>query len=95
MADYDPNKDANNGKVTVGTTSTTVRAANPARKFLFLCNDGTETIYVSLGSAAVMNTGIRLNAGGGSTIINEQYTGVVSAICASGSMNLTFSENSV
>ena len=93
MAIFDPDADANDGKVSVLATSTTVRPINRSRKFLFLCNDSDETIYVSLGATAVINQGIRLNAAGGSVLIDEKHTGKVSAICASGSKNLTFSEN--
>ena len=88
MVIFNPDDDANNDSVTVGATSTSVKSLNRARKFLFLTNDSDETIYVSLGSIAVMNKGIRLNASGGFVIIDEKYTGAVTAICSSGSKNL-------
>ena len=92
MVIFDPDSDASNGKVTVGNASTTVRELNRNRKFCFLTNDSDEDIYVTLGSTAVINQGIRLNANGGGTLIDGSYTGKITAICASGSKNLCFSE---
>ena len=80
--------------VTVGNTSTTVLAANSDRKAAIFINDSDETIYLARGSTAAMNQGIRLNANGGSFEINATnlYTGVVTAICASGGKNLCIEE---
>ncbi|MCP3684461.1 MAG: hypothetical protein GY861_17490 [bacterium] len=80
-----------NGKIDVDATSTEVRGGNGNRKFLILVNDSDEVIYISLSATAAMNEGVRLNANGGTLIIGEEYNGPVSAICASGSKNLTFS----
>ena len=81
-------------KVTVGTASTLVVAANPKRTDLVLVNDSDEAIYITRGNDAVMNEGIRLNATGGSYEINADniYLGAIYAICTSGSKNLTVSE---
>jgi hypothetical protein len=81
-----------NGKVAVGATSTTVLTANDGRKYCALVNDSDEAIYVSLGTAAVMNQGIRLNANGGSLEIagERPYRGAIYAICTSGSKNLAY-----
>lgn len=77
--------------VTVGVTSTTVLAANENRNFAAFVNDSDETMYLALGAAAVLHKGIRMNASGGSYEINatNMFTGVVYAICASGSKKLT------
>ena len=40
--------------VTVGATSTTLAAANDGRKYLVVVNDSNETMYISLGTAAVL-----------------------------------------
>jgi len=82
-----------NSKVAVGASDTTVLVAGADRKFAAFINDSDEVIYLSLSATAVMNEGIRLNANGGSFEINalNLYTGEVSAICASGSKNLTIS----
>ena len=85
---------ATNTKVSVGSADTQVLVANASRKFAAFVNDSNEVIYLSLSATAVMNEGIRLNANGGSYWINllELYTGEVSAICSSGSKNLTVME---
>lgn len=82
---------ATNDKTAVGSTSTSVLSANSKRKFAVFVNDSDETIYLSLSATAVINKGIRLNAHGGAYEINlnNLYTGAVSAICTSGSKNLT------
>lgn len=80
-----------NDSVTVGNTSTSVAVANTDRISLTLVNDSDEVQYVSKSVTAVMNKGIRLNALGGSVVI-EDYTGAVSAICTSGSKNMTVCE---
>ena len=78
-----------NFAVTVGSTSTLVRAAEAGRKLLVLVNDSDVVLFLSLGSAAVMNQGIRLNANGGNIVLeNPIYTGNVYAICAAGGKNL-------
>ena len=92
MVIFNPDEGANNDKVTVNSTTTDVRSLNRARKFLFLTNDSDEVIYLALGPVAVMNKGIRLNASGGNTLIDEKYTGPVTAICSSGSKNLCICE---
>ena len=65
--------------------------ANTGRISLTLVNDSNEVIYVSKSGTAVMNEGVRLNSAGGS-ITMEDYTGAVSAICSSGTKNLTVCE---
>lgn len=84
---------ATNSKVAVGNTDTQVIVSNASRKFAVFVNDSNEVIYLSLSATAVINEGIRLNAGGGAYEINQTnlYTGEVSAICATGGKNLTFS----
>ena len=86
-----------NTKVDVGSSSTSVLSLNLNRRFLFLVNDSDENIYVSLSSTAVMNEGILLTAGGGALTLDtaSMWLGTVSAICLSGSKNLTVSEGSL
>jgi len=86
-----------NTKVDVGSSSTSVLGSNSTRRFLFLVNDSDENIYVSLGAIAVMNEGILLTAGGGALTLDtaSMWLGTVSAICLSGSKNLTVSEGSL
>ena len=74
--------------VTVAVGTTAVLAANADRVYALFVNDADEAIYLKLGSAAAMNTGIRLNANGGSyemsSALGNLYGGAVNAICASG-----------
>ena len=81
-------------KQAIGSSNTQVIVSNASRKFAVFVNDSDEVIYLDLSATAVMNEGIRLNAAGGSYEINlnNLYTGEVSAICASGSKNLTVTE---
>ncbi len=83
-----------NTSVTVGATSTAVLSANSDRNFVEIVNDSDEVIYLKLGSSATMNSGIRINANGGSFWIGKDnlYTGAITAICASGSKNITVVE---
>ena len=50
-----------------------------------LCNDSDTDIYIKLGASPALNTGIRLNAYGGSFAITGAncYVGAVTAICSS------------
>lgn len=56
--------------VDVGTTSTLILAANPYRKYAAIINDSDTVIYLGIGTAAVLNAGIRLNPNGGTYEIN-------------------------
>lgn len=76
---------------TIGNSSTKIVDTNSSRKYAIFVNDSDETIYLSLGAAAVINKGIRLNASGGSFEINNGFfQGEVYGICTSGSKNLTY-----
>jgi len=76
---------------TVGVTSTLALAANEARKYCILINDSDEEIYLSLGSTAVLNKGIRLNRKGGLIEIggDKPFRGAIYAISTTGSKNLS------
>ena len=78
----------------VGVASTNVLAANANRIFAELVNDSDNVIYLALGTPAVMNRGIRLNANGGEFEIGltNLYTGAVTAIAGVAASNLTVSE---
>jgi len=77
--------------VTIGATSTQILAAYEGRKYCVLCNDSAEEIYISLGTAAELNKGIRLNRKGGTMDINgdKPFRGAIYGICTSGGMNLS------
>ena len=77
--------------VTIGSSSTTALAAETTRTEAIFVNDSNEVIYLKLGSGAEMNKGIRLNSEGGSYTCSN-YTGIITAICSSGSKILTVTE---
>lgn len=52
--------------VNVTTASTLILVANADREYALIINDSDTAIYVMFGGAAVVNTGVRLNANGGS-----------------------------
>lgn len=82
--------------ITVGTGSTALLAANPARKYALLVNDSDAVVYIFIGGAAVMNQGIRLNASGGAYEMAEVYgnldTRAINAISAAGTKLMLMSE---
>ena len=79
---------------TVGVVDSIVVAANVARVDCELVNDSTATIYLARGNAAVVGSGIRINANGGSYSIGTHnlFMGDVHAIGPDGQQNLTISE---
>ena len=80
--------------VTVADTSTKIADADSARKLFTIVNDSAAIVYISLGSAAEMNIGIRLNASGGAYEINETnpFFGEIYGIVSSGTSNVTTME---
>jgi hypothetical protein len=82
--------------VSVGSSDTTALALNTNRKSALFVNDSDETIYLSIGGTAVMNTGIRLNPNGGSYEMTQENgnlsTAIIKAICTSGSKTLLVTE---
>lgn len=77
--------------ISVGSDTTTVLTSNVNRKQAVLVNDSDEEIYLKYGAEAAVNSGIRLNAYGGS-LIETVYTGIITGICASGSKVVTVTE---
>jgi len=82
--------------VTVGTSSTLALAANANRESALFVNDSDETIYLSLNGSASLNSGIRLNANGGSYEMSKELGSLavlaVNAISTSGSKKLLVTE---
>ena len=74
-------------------TSTTLLAGGTARSyFAAVNNDASNQIYVCKGSSCSVNTGVRLNAAGGSYeqfISQDGYTGIYSCIAATATSTLT------
>jgi hypothetical protein len=83
------------GTVSVGTSTTTVATQNLGRRELTIVNDGTNIVYLALNTTdgttvptAVANSGIRLNASGGSWTTNS-YKGPVAGIALVGATGVT------
>lgn len=51
--------------VNADVSSVQVLPRNEARRYALFINDSDTTVYLSLGTPAVLNKGIRLNANGG------------------------------
>lgn len=74
--------------VTATGASAVALAANASRRYALFVNDSDTTMYLALGTAAAVNTGIRLNAAGGSFEMSEMagnlYLGAVYVYCTAG-----------
>ena len=79
----------------IAAATTVGLVANANRLYACFANNGTETIYLGFGVAAVMNIGIPILPGGSyemSREIGNLYIGAVNGICASGGMVLCVTE---
>jgi hypothetical protein len=69
---------------TAGVATGAILAANANRLYALVVNDSDTVVYLALGAAAALNTGIRLNANGGSYEMSAKlgnlYTGVINGI---------------
>jgi len=84
------------GSLTLASgVSQIVMERNPHRKIGIIVNDGAVPIYLALGTKAILNAGIRLNANGGAFWFGIYtdcfWTGYVAAIAASDTL-LTYVE---
>jgi hypothetical protein len=92
-------KAVTSGPGTVGGTSGLLVAANISRRELTIVNDhATQIVYLALNTTdstttptAALNSGVRLNAAGGSWTTNS-YKGPVSAIATGASTGVTILE---
>lgn len=68
--------------IDVATATTLILPLNADRNVLEIVNDSDTIIYLRLGAPAALNSGIRLNPGGGAFNISalNHYTGVIEAI---------------
>jgi hypothetical protein len=83
----------------MGTTSGTVLAANTDRKYACFINDSDTAIYLAEGTAAVVNSGIRLNANGGiyemSPAVGNLYAGEINGISSAATKKVLVTEGTV
>jgi hypothetical protein len=79
---------------TIGTSTGVLLASNASRKGCTFVNDSSGTIYLGFGASAVVGSGIRLNANGGSFTMNPMTftTQAINAISTSASCNVTVQE---
>jgi hypothetical protein len=79
---------------TAGIATSTALASNANRKYALIVNDSANVVYIKLGATAALNTGIRLNANGGSYEINETnlYTGIIDCISSVAAQTLLVTE---
>ena len=76
--------------------SVVVLEANPRRIGATIQNDSAvDVIYLAKGDVAAVNTGIRLNAAGGSYELNHNnlWLGTISIACAAAAANITWTED--
>ena len=75
---------------TVGAASAEAVAAGATRRRLILINDSDSVIYLGIGAAAVVGSGIRLNAAGGSYTMGpgDNVTAAIYAISGGAAKNL-------
>lgn len=81
--------------IDVATATTLILPANADRNVAEIVNNSDTVVYLRLGAGATLNSGIRLNAGGGAFNISaiNLYTGVIEAIHGgSGDKLLTVTE---
>ncbi len=66
----------------VATATTLILPLNVDRNVVEIVNDSDTVIYIKLGLGAELNSGIRINPGGGAFNISalNHYTGVIEAI---------------
>ena len=88
---------ANNGGVTILTSSTLLCAFNINRMGILITNAGANPVFLNItaaGGTAIVNTGIYLAASGGACQLdlNALHQGEINAIAVGGSSLVTFSE---
>jgi len=67
--DRDPSQGGTiNGAFSAGVASTDAIRTRINRKRITFINDGATVVYLAKGSPAILNSGLRLNANGGSLI---------------------------
>ena len=81
---------------TMGTATAAALAVNTSRTAALFINDSDTIIYLNIGSAGVLNTGIRLNANGGSFEMSKELgnlsTAAINGISSAASKNLLVTE---
>lgn len=76
------------------TTQELLLGVNPSRQYCLIVNDSDTVCWISLGKPAAANTGIRLNAYGGSFEINaiNPYFGDIYAVSGAATKKIMVTE---
>lgn len=84
------------GSVTVGVTAVRVMSYNTDRRLAIIANDSVNTLYVGFGPSVSVNSGIRLNALGGTfefgLYTQFPFLGEIYVIASAANSNVTFVE---
>lgn len=94
VTDLNTGTSANNTYATVGVVSGVIVAANANRVSVDIVNDSDTVIYLAKGATAVVGSGIRLNANGGSVSISD-WKEVINGISSGANKNATVCETSL
>ena len=78
---------ATQSQVSVGTSSTSILAANSGRISFLVKNISTTEVYVYLGATATTSNGIKLKEG--DVIYGDCYTGAITGITDSGTATVS------
>ncbi len=99
MTQYAEIGGSRSGFFTVGVASLQLAGFNPLRKKLALVNDSANIIYLVKGNAAaVVGSGIRLNANGGAVVFEPDnygriWRGAIQCISTGATSNLAWQED--
>ena len=74
--------------------STNVLSANSGRIAAYVINDSANTVYCSKGGVAATSSAIRLNASGGTLILdqNDPYRGALNCVALTATSTVVYSE---
>lgn len=80
--------------INLTTTQEEILPVNPDRHYVLMVNDSDSVFYLALGTPAVANQGIRLNANGGSYEINSTnlFKGQINGISTAATKKLMVTE---
>ena len=83
-----------NNFVTIGTSQSTVVAANPNRKGLLIFNNGNDIIYLGFDTSVTTSNGMPIlpRAAQAQSGLEMGYRGLITAISGSAGQNVRFME---
>lgn len=87
-----PFSNSSTTRVTASTIADVVLAANGGRRTTVLYNEGAANVFIKLGTGATQTSYTVKLGSGGSFIIPEGYTGVISAVFSTNTGNMQISD---